>query len=60
MFYKKGSTFYNLKNVWDLLSKKERNKTSIFTILILCQVLLETLSIGAMYPFFLNIFGSQV
>jgi len=60
MFNIKGSIFYNLKNIWDLLSKKERNKTSIFTILILCQVLLETLSIGALYPFFLNIFGSQV
>ena len=60
MFNKKGSIFYNLKNIWDLLSKKERNKTSIFTILILCQVLLETLSIGALYPLFLNIFGSQV
>jgi ATP-binding cassette, subfamily B, bacterial PglK len=60
MFYKKGSIVYNLKNLWDLLSKKERNKALIFTILILCQVLLETLSIGALYPFFLNLFGSQV
>ena len=59
MFNKKGSIVYNLKNLWDLLSKKERNKALIFTILILCQVLLETLSIGALYPFFLALFGSE-
>ncbi len=59
MFNKKGSIVYNLKNLWDLLSKKERNKALIFTILILCQVLLETLSIGALYPFFLTLFGSE-
>ncbi len=55
----KGSIIYNLKSLWSLLSSLEKKKSLIFLILILSQVMLETLSIGSLYPLFVNLFTTE-
>lgn len=47
----------NFKNLFDLMSIKERLNCYYFIFLILVQVMLETLSIGALYPLLLKIFS---
>ena len=56
---KKGTITHNLKSLWKLLSQKEKKKSFIFLLLILSQVLFETLSIGSLYPLFVNLFSSE-
>ena len=55
----KGSIIYNLRSLWSLLSSLEKKKSLIFLILILSQVMLETLSIGSLYPLFVNLFTTE-
>ena len=56
---KKGTITHNLKSLWKLLSQKERKNLLYFLLLILSQVLFETLSIGSLYPLFVNLFSSE-
>lgn len=56
---KKGTIIHNLKSLWKLMSINEKKKSFIFLLLILSQVFLETLSIGSLYPLFINLFSSE-
>ena len=56
---KKGTIIHNLKSLWKLLSVNEKKKSFVFLSLILSQVFLETLSIGSLYPLFINLFSSE-
>ena len=56
---KKGTIIYNLKSLWKILSPHEKKKSYIFLLMIVSQVLLETASIGSLYPFFVNLFSTS-
>ena len=43
----------------EIVVSKEKKKSFIFLLLILSQVLFETLSIGSLYPLFVNLFSSE-
>ena len=56
---KKYNLITNFKTLWLIMSEDERKKSIIFLFFTFTQVLLETISIGSLYPLLLSIFNSE-
>ena len=53
---KKYSLTLHVKSLWNILNVNEKKKYSLYVFLLIIQALLETLSIGSLYPLLLLIF----
>ena len=56
---KKYSLLSNFISLWEIMNHEERKKTLMFIFFSFIQVILETLSIGSLYPLLLGIFGNN-
>lgn len=57
---KKYSLLANFKSLWIIMSKNEKKKSLLFMFFTFIQVLLETISIGSLYPLLLGIFNKDI
>ena len=55
---KKYSLTLHVKSLWNILNVNEKKKYSLYVFLLIIQALLETLSIGSLYPLLLLIFSN--
>jgi ATP-binding cassette, subfamily B, bacterial PglK len=56
---KKYSLLSNFISLWEIMNHEERKKTLMFIFFTFILVILETLSIGSLYPLLLGIFGNN-
>ena len=56
---KKYTLISNFISLWQIMTNQERKKSLMFIFFAFIQVILETLSIGSLYPLFLGIFGDN-
>ena len=57
---KKYTLISNFVTLWKIMTNKEKKKSLLFIILAFIQVILETLSIGSLYPLLLGIFNKDL
>ncbi len=55
---KKYTLISNFISLWKIMTNQERKKSLMFIMFAFIQVILETLSIGSLYPLLLGIFGN--
>ena len=56
---KKYTLISNFISLWEIMTNQERKKSLMFIFFAFIQVILETLSIGSLYPLLLGIFGDN-